>query len=80
MSVMNTSSPTLLPTTLLSLRAAAGSARPFAVLVPVWIVSAACSLLAALLTGALGALARDRLTKEREEISPRLSERLSDDA
>lgn len=42
--VLNTTVFSLLPTNLLSLRRAAGSARPFAVLCPVWI----CSLLGCL--------------------------------
>ena len=37
--VINTASITLIPTTLLTLRSAAGSAEPFSVMVPVWICS-----------------------------------------
>lgn len=37
--VINTASITLIPTTLLTLRTAAGSAAPFEILVPVWICS-----------------------------------------
>ncbi len=39
--VINTASITLIPTTLLTMRTAAGSSAPFSVLIPVWI----CSLL-----------------------------------
>lgn len=37
--VINTASITLIPTTLLTLRSAAGSASPFEIMVPVWICS-----------------------------------------
>ena len=40
--VINTASITLIPTTVITLRAAAGSADPFGIIVPVWI----CSILA----------------------------------
>lgn len=38
--VLNTASMQLIPTTILSLRAAAGSVNPAAVIVPIWVVSA----------------------------------------
>lgn len=41
--VMNTCPLSLLPTTLVALRRAAGSADPFSVLIPIWISSAVCS-------------------------------------
>ena len=47
--VLNTASVTLIPSTLLALRRAAGSARPFAVLVPIWITSTVCTSIALLL-------------------------------
>lgn len=37
--VINTASITLMPTTLITLRSAAGSTEPFAIIVPVWICS-----------------------------------------
>lgn len=37
--VINTASVTLIPTTLLTLRTAAGSAAPFEIMIPVWICS-----------------------------------------
>lgn len=48
-SVMNTAPISLLPTTLLTMRAASGSADPFAVIPAVWICSAASCTVAALL-------------------------------
>lgn len=39
LAVLNTASVTLLPSTLFSLRRTAGSANPYAILFPVWIVS-----------------------------------------
>lgn len=43
--VLGTASLNLLPTTLLTLRRAAGSAEPYAILVPVWIASFVCAVL-----------------------------------
>ncbi len=40
LAVLNTASLTLLPANLLALRRAAGSAAPYAIILPVWIVSA----------------------------------------
>ena len=51
--VMNTAPPTLLPTTLLTLRHAAGSADPTAVLPAVWIVSFFGFVFAAVITRVL---------------------------
>ena len=50
--VMNTAPPTLLPTTLLTLRHAAGSENPMAVLPAVWIVSFLGCVFAAVITRA----------------------------
>ncbi len=47
--VMNTAAFSLLPTTLLALRRAAGSAHPYAVMPPIWLVSLGCTVLAILL-------------------------------
>lgn len=41
--VLAVSAPSLLPSTLIALRRAAGSARPYAITVPVWIVSFTCA-------------------------------------
>ena len=46
--VLNTASIQLIPTTIISMRAAAGAQNPAAVFVPIWI-SSACSLIAAVL-------------------------------
>ena len=50
LAVLNTASVTLLPTNLLALRHAAGSAQPYAILLPVWITSILCAAMALLLT------------------------------
>lgn len=50
LAVMNTAPLCLLPTTLLSLRRLGGAANAAAVLLPVWLVSLLCSLLAVLLS------------------------------
>lgn len=49
LAVLNASSLDLLPTTIIALRRAAGSADPYSIIVPVWICSAAGSVLAVLL-------------------------------
>ena len=45
LSVLNSSSLTLIPTTMLTMRRLYGSQNAFSVIVPVWIVSFSCSLL-----------------------------------
>lgn len=50
LAVLNTASVTLIPANLLALRRAAGSERPYAVLIPVWISSALSAAMALLLT------------------------------
>ncbi len=47
--VLAAASPSLLPTTLIALRRAAGSVRPYAITVPVWIVSFTCGAAGVLL-------------------------------
>ncbi len=59
LTVMNTAPLCLLPTTILSLRAAAGAADPFAVVPLIWICSAATSLFALCLARLAGALCRE---------------------
>ncbi|MGM9652300.1 MAG: nucleoside recognition domain-containing protein [Eubacteriales bacterium] len=49
LAVLATSSLDILPTTLLALRRAAGSAAPYAVIVPIWLTSSVCCLCAVLL-------------------------------
>ena len=49
LTVLNTCSVTLIPSTLLALRRAAGASRPFEVVLPIWICSALCATLALLL-------------------------------
>lgn len=49
LSVLATVSPSLLPTTIIALRRAAGAARPYEILVPVWITSFTCAAAAVLL-------------------------------
>lgn len=49
LSVLACSPFSLLPTTLIALRRAAGSAEPYGILVPVWITSAVCAVTAVLL-------------------------------
>lgn len=53
--VLNTAPLSLFPATLFTLRRSAGSADPYAVLIPVWLVSLACSILSVILCKALSA-------------------------
>ncbi len=50
LAVLNTAGLALLPTNLLALRRAAGSEHPYAILIPVWITSLLCTLMALILT------------------------------
>ena len=54
LAVMNTASFSILPTTILSLRRAAGSESPFSVVAPIWICSFICWLVALCLSRAAG--------------------------
>lgn len=54
LAVLNTASVSLIPANLLALRRAAGSAHPYAVMLPVWIVSLTCAALAVVLTCVIG--------------------------
>lgn len=57
LAVLGCACPTLLPTTLLALRYAAGSASPGRILVPVWIASGVCLATAVLLSRACAGIA-----------------------
>ena len=50
LTVLNTCSVSLIPSTLLALRHKAGATDPFDVLLPIWLCSAACALLSLLIT------------------------------
>lgn len=60
LAVLNTASVTLIPANLLALRRAAGSLDPFSIMVPVWVCSILCALLALILTRLLGAFDRGK--------------------
>ena len=73
LSVLNASSLDLFPTTIIALRRAADSADPYSVIVPIWICSALCSVLAVtlcrLISGAGAHTRRNtRRDTEREEM------------
>ena len=53
LTVLNTCSVSLIPSTLLALRQQAGASDPFEILLPIWICSACCALLALVVTRAL---------------------------
>lgn len=46
LAVLGASPPNIFPSTLIALRRAAGCADPYAVIIPIWIVSASCAVLA----------------------------------
>ncbi len=56
LAVLNTASISIVPSTLLALRRAAGSASPFSVVIPIWICSLASSALALLLCRAMSSV------------------------
>lgn len=58
LAVLNSAPLTLFPASLIALRRAADSADPFAVMVPIWIASAASALFALLLTRLLAVTSR----------------------
>lgn len=60
LSVLATVSPSLLPTTVIALRRAAGAARPFEILLPVWITSLTCAVSAVILCRLCGWAGRRR--------------------
>lgn len=73
LAVLNTASVSILPSTIIALRRAAGSAQPYSVVVPVWICSLAGASLALALTrgGAIASGAgRMRRVKNKYAASP----------
>ncbi len=65
LAVLNTASVTLIPANLLALRRAAGSDRPYAVMIPIWITSILCASMALLLTSILGRWRAGRRSRRR---------------
>jgi len=59
LTVLNTCSVSVIPSTLLALRHHAGAANPFDVLLPIWICSACCAGLALLVTRGLRRACRE---------------------
>lgn len=53
LTVLNTCSVAVIPSTVLALRQQAGAGNPFEVLIPIWICSASCAALALLITRGL---------------------------
>ncbi len=58
LAVLNTASVSVIPSTIIALRRAAGAAEPYSVVIPVWITSVACATLALLLTRAAASVRR----------------------
>ncbi len=58
LAVLNTASVSVIPSTVIALRRAAGSMQPYSVVVPVWITSVCCSLFALLLARAAATLGK----------------------
>lgn len=57
LTVINTAPISLLPTTILALRRAAGASDPFAVVLPIWVTSTVCHVLALVLSRVAGSVA-----------------------
>ncbi|MFA5561733.1 MAG: spore maturation protein A [Eubacteriales bacterium] len=70
LAVLNCSSLSCLPATLVTLRYAAGSARPAAILPAVWLVSLCCSAAAVLLCRLFGSLPEKRRKQRRKREPP----------
>lgn len=68
LTVVNTAPLSLLPTTILALRRASGSQNPFAVVVPIWISSLCCHLLALILSRLFGALKQKGKAKNKHDL------------
>ena len=69
LSVLGSSSISILPTTIITLRHAAGSTAPYSIIIPVWICSAVCTVFGMVLS---------RLTakaKETSQKTPQIKER-----
>lgn len=58
LAVLNTASVSIIPSTVIALRRASGAVQPFSVVVPVWITSVCCALLALFLTRAAASVRR----------------------
>ncbi len=65
--ILGASSLDLLPTTLITLRRAAGSAAPYKIIFPVWLCSAACAVIGVLLSKLCIRLSRKVPKKRRRE-------------
>ena len=63
--VMNTCALSLMPTTLIALRRAAGSENPFSILIPVWICSGVCTVVAVIFAKTFAVFSRGRRTEKR---------------
>lgn len=64
--VMNTCAVSLMPTTLIALRRAAGSENPFAILIPVWICSFVCACVAIFFAKAFALFSRTSKKAEKQ--------------
>lgn len=67
LAVVNTAPISLLPTTILALRRAAGASDPFAVVLPIWVASTVCHILALVLSRAAGSVAHIRKSTAQKE-------------
>ncbi len=63
LAVLNSSSFNLFPTTIIALRRSASSASPYSVIVPIWITSAVCSVLAVVICRLFAAADKKRRRK-----------------
>ncbi len=71
LALLNSAPLTLLPTSLIALRRAAGSADPFAVVIPIWIASAASALFSLTLSRLFARTARKKRSVNQKNITCR---------
>lgn len=67
LAVLNTTSVSLIPTTVCTIRRAAGAARPFLVVPVVWICSAVCAVTAIVLARSVSAVSSEKNKRARSE-------------
>jgi len=75
--VMNTCAISLMPTTLIALRRAAGSTNPFEILVPVWICSSVCTVVAIFFAKAFSVFSRTGDKRKRPAVQDEKAKNIS---
>ena len=66
LAVLNTSSVSLIPSTVITLLRSSGSENPFDIIIPIWITSFTCAAMALILCRALGSATRVRTIRSKD--------------